>query len=259
MHWRHELVSELLVPLDFGDLVVTRPPIGVDLRPGPDDLLDDRGLGWRRTRRGRVGSGCARCLARSALPRSPDALGFRLSPGHALLVATHAGLIDFDTPAETAPPRLGHGAAHLADPGSGPSGSCPSRGGAEGPRRFHRASDSSRTTWPKKHNRNGLRVSSKIVPAIADVCRWHAAHRSRPRAVVQAVCPLQAEHRKPSGHRRRRSKSVQAASDAYEPAAAAMRQLDRCCDLAVRSRPIPKGIPVDYRFSPMPPMIIWSR
>ena len=53
MHWRHELVSELLVPLDFGNLVavplhleavVTRPPISVDLRPdptrpGPDDLL----------------------------------------------------------------------------------------------------------------------------------------------------------------------------------------------------------------------------
>ena len=48
VHWRHELVSEFLVPLDFGDLVavalrleavVTRPPIGVDLRPGPEDLL----------------------------------------------------------------------------------------------------------------------------------------------------------------------------------------------------------------------------
>ena len=46
-------------------------------------------------------------------------LGFRLSPGYALLVATHAGLVDFTTPTETIPPRSGHGTARLVEPGPG--------------------------------------------------------------------------------------------------------------------------------------------
>ena len=42
-------------------------------------------------------------------------------------MATRAGLVDFDTPAETVPPRSGHGAAHLVEPGPG----CPVAARAE--------------------------------------------------------------------------------------------------------------------------------
>ncbi|MGH9396003.1 MAG: hypothetical protein ACRD18_04040, partial [Terriglobia bacterium] len=43
--------------------------------------------------------------------------------------------------------------------------------------------------------RSGFRVPSKIVPATSEVCRWHAAHRSRPRAVIQAPPPSHAGYR----------------------------------------------------------------
>src|SRR5512134_4088221 len=61
-------------------------------------------------------------------------------------------------------------------------------------------------------SRSGLRVPSKIVPAVGDVWRWHLAHRNWPRPVVHASVSAQDGHRKPSGQRTRRTNSAHAAS-----------------------------------------------
>src|SRR5207245_10227169 len=47
-----------------------------------------------------------------------------------------------------------------------------------------------------------VRLSWKIVPAVAEVCRRHAQHRNKVARTMAAFDPWQCGHRKPSGHRR---------------------------------------------------------
>jgi hypothetical protein len=51
------------------------------------------------------------------------------------------------------------------------------------------------------HTVSGVRVRSKIVPAVAEVRALHAAHSHRPSPSRQPPAWLHAEQMNPSGHR----------------------------------------------------------
>jgi hypothetical protein len=51
------------------------------------------------------------------------------------------------------------------------------------------------------HVNNGVRVRSKRVPAVTDVCLAHDAHMNRPEPVLHASRDPHRGQQKPSGHR----------------------------------------------------------
>src|SRR5512134_3070553 len=142
-----------------------------------------------------------------------DRLLVRLSPDNAGFPAAHVRFIDLHFTVQKVTPWLHHRPPQLVEPR-------PGRLVAAQTENALHASALTPCFWfvtyhiAWNQSRSGLRVPSKIVPAVGDVWRWHLAHRNWPRPVVHASVSAQDGHRKPSGQRTRRTNSAHAASDA---------------------------------------------
>src|SRR5712692_9542098 len=116
-------------------------------------------------------------------------------------MTAHVGLIDLDASRQTFPPRTDHGSPQLVQPRPRGLIAAQTQHALEAQRAHSRL-------WfvthhiARNHIRSGLRVPSKMVPAVIEVCRWQPEHSIRsPRPIGQARRPPQLGQRNPSGHR----------------------------------------------------------
>ena len=109
-----------------------------------------------------------------------DGLALGFSASRTLFLATNMGFINLDRTAGPGP--AGHGAAQLVQPGPGSFVAAK----PQFPLEAERTNPILRLVTnhiARNHIRNGLRVPSKIVPAVSDVRLRQARHRSHPPAI----------------------------------------------------------------------------
>ena len=182
----------------LGQRQIRGPAIGVDRRPGLDSAAHEPVL---RNIRHRLHAHAPETLGIPDLNRDRhDRLAARLAADDALLDTADVGLIDLDVSAEPVAAGAHHRHAEAVQhrPG-GLVGAQPER-----------ALDAQRETpcfWlvishaASNHGRSGVRVLSKIVPAVPDACRPQTEHSNRPTPNRHPCRLAHRAQRNPSGQR----------------------------------------------------------
>ena len=192
MDARHDFVRRVGAAAEDRDLMlvtgcrqsgITPPAVGVNHRPALHSALDEGKQTVCRDISDLLKADAAKPPAVLLDCYGDDGLALGFSASRTLFRATNIGFINLDRTRQQVPARPDHGAAQLVQPGPGSFV-------AAKPQFPLEASALTPFFWlvtnhiARNHIRNGLRVPSKIVPAVSDVCLRQARHRSHPPAIT---------------------------------------------------------------------------
>ena len=130
-----------------------------------------------------------------------DGLALDLTAPLAFLRAAHIGFVGLDLAGKAVAAGPHHGPPQLVQPGPGGLVAAEAEGALQ-PQGAHPVLLAGHEPHPRNHVRSGLRVPSKIVPAVTEVSLRHARHRSQPPAIAhRSPTTPQCGQQKPVGQR----------------------------------------------------------